>query len=77
MIRKTQTSMNKFANATPQISVSLRVSFECFVPQTVYSHSNCTSADNPSMQRIEQFNKFTVSPVEIGLRGSATKKEIT
>jgi hypothetical protein len=40
MIRKTQTSMNTFANATPQISVSLRVrvSFEFFVIE-LFTHT--------------------------------------
>jgi len=57
----------------------LRVTFECYVLLNVNAHSNCKWTDNTSMQRIEQFNRchselvepFTVSSVEIGIRGSA------
>jgi len=66
---KSQTSMNTFANATPQISVSLRVSFERIVFQTVssHSHSNCKWAGNSFRRSIE--------PAEIGLMGSATENK--
>jgi len=38
MIKKSHTSMNTFANATPKISLGLRVSFEFFVIE-LFTHT--------------------------------------